>query len=189
MAQSANGEPLPRREERFLSPPAHRIALPPSVSPLRTRPKTYRAIVQLLADSGARFEKIAKLHRVSTHTVRAIRAREAVAIAERKQRLMSIFANAAEISAERMEELAGQAGLRDAGTTAGIAIDKFIALTADPTIHLEHIHKHVHAHFDAKQAFDELIRLTRKIAGEAPEALNETGDASQRGENAAQKAG
>jgi hypothetical protein len=43
---------------------------------------------------------------------------KAVAIAERKQRLMSIFANVAEISAERMEELAGQASLRDAGTTA-----------------------------------------------------------------------
>ena len=67
---------------------------------------------------------IAKLHRVSEHTVRAIRAREAQAIAERKQRLMSIFANVAEISAERMEELAGQASLRDAGTTAGIATDK-----------------------------------------------------------------
>ena len=64
---------------------------------LRTRPKTYRAIVRLLADPDAKIEHIAKLHRVSTHTVRAIRAREAVAIAERKQRLISIFGNVAEI--------------------------------------------------------------------------------------------
>jgi hypothetical protein len=42
---------------------------------LRTRPKTYRAIVQLLADPHASINQIAKLHRVSTHTVRAISAR------------------------------------------------------------------------------------------------------------------
>jgi len=40
---------------------------------------------------------------------------------------MSIFANIAEISAERMEELAGQASLRDSGITAGIATDKLLA--------------------------------------------------------------
>ena len=38
---------------------------------LRTRPKTYRAIVQLLADPHASVNQIAKFHRVSTHTVRA----------------------------------------------------------------------------------------------------------------------
>ena len=45
---------------------------------------------------------------------------------------MSIFANVAEISAERMEELAGEASLRDAGATAGIATDKLLALSSDP---------------------------------------------------------
>jgi hypothetical protein len=35
----------------------------------------------------------------------------------------------AEIAGERMEELAGKASLRDAGTTAGIATDKMLALT------------------------------------------------------------
>jgi transposase-like protein len=106
----------------------------------RTRPKTYRAIVRLLADPDAKIEHIAQRHRVSTHTVRAIRAREAVAIAERKQRLMSIFANVAEISAERMEELAGQASLRDAGTTAGIATDKLLALSGEPPVTIDHRH-------------------------------------------------
>jgi DNA-directed RNA polymerase specialized sigma24 family protein len=52
---------------------------------LRTRPKTYRAIVQLLAEPHASINQIAKLHRVSTHTVRAIRHREAQSIAERKK--------------------------------------------------------------------------------------------------------
>ena len=79
----------------------------------RTRPKTYRAIVKLLADPNAKVLQIAKLHRVSEHTVRAIREREAVALAERKQRLISIFGNVAEIAAEHMEEVAGGASLRD----------------------------------------------------------------------------
>src|SRR5439155_13731077 len=51
---------------------------------LRTRPKTYRAIAQLLAEPHASVNQIAKLHRVSTHTVRAIRYREAHGIAQRK---------------------------------------------------------------------------------------------------------
>ena len=42
---------------------------------------------------------------------------------------MSIFGNVAELGAERMEELAGKASLRDAGITAGIATDKLLALT------------------------------------------------------------
>jgi hypothetical protein len=92
----------------------------------RTRLKTYRAIVRLLAEPDAKIEHIAQRHRVSTHTVRAIREREAVAIAERKTRLMSIFANVAEISAERMEELAG--------VSAGIATDKLLALSGEPAL-------------------------------------------------------
>ena len=44
---------------------------------------------------------------------------------------MSIFGNVAEIAAERMEELAGRATLRDAGTTAGIATDKLLALLGE----------------------------------------------------------
>ena len=75
--------------------------------------------------------QIIKLCRVSEHTLRAVRDREAIPIAERKQRLMSIFGNVAELGAERMEELAGKASLRDAGTTAGIATDKLLALLGE----------------------------------------------------------
>ena len=68
---------------------------------LRTRSKTYRAIFRLLADPDAKIEHIAKLHRVSTHTVRAIRARESIAIAERKKTLVAMLANVAELGAGR----------------------------------------------------------------------------------------
>src|SRR5262249_22451658 len=93
---------------------------------------------------GATVMYIAKRHRVSEHTVRAIRAREADAIAERKQRLMLLYANVAELSAERMEELAGQANLKDAGGTAGIATDKLLALTSDPAVQQPNQHLHLH---------------------------------------------
>ena len=131
MSESQNGQsrPLSNGQGRFT---AERVA--------RTRPKTYRAIVQLLADPGATVMHIAKRHRVSEHTVRAIREREAVAIAERKQRLISVFGNVAEMSAERMEELCGKATLRDAGVSAGIATDKMLALTGQtPAVQIANI--------------------------------------------------
>jgi len=96
---------------------------------LRTRPKTYRAIVQLLADPHVSVNQIAKLHRVSTHTVRAIRYREAQTIAERKKTLAAMLANVAELGANRMEETIGKASFRDTAIGTGIAVDKMLALT------------------------------------------------------------
>src|SRR5882757_7487441 len=78
---------------------------------LRERPRVYQKVVELLAEPGISINQITKLCRVSEHTVRAVRDREAVSIAERKQRLTSIFGNVAEMAAERMEELAGTASL------------------------------------------------------------------------------
>jgi hypothetical protein len=133
MYEENNGQTLtPQNPEATQGFTAERV--------LRTRPKTYRAIVQLLADPHASVNQIAKFHRVSTHTVRAIRAREAKSIAERKQRLVSIFGNVAEMSAERMEELCGKACLRDAGISAGIATDKILALTGQmPAVNIANI--------------------------------------------------
>ena len=96
---------------------------------LRTRPKTYRAIVHLLAGPDATVMHIAKRHRVSEHTVRAIRAREAVEIAERKKQLVSILADVATLGSERMVATIGKAGLRDAAIGTGVAVDKMLALT------------------------------------------------------------
>jgi transposase-like protein len=107
---------------------------------LRTRPKTYRAIVQLLADPHASVNQIAKLHRVSTHTVRAIRARESIAIAERKKSLAAMLANVAELGAGRMEETISKASLRDATIGTGIAVDTMLALTGQtPALQIANI--------------------------------------------------
>lgn len=56
---------------------------------------------------------------------------------------MSIFGNVAEIAAEPMEELAETASLRDAGTTAGIATDKLLALSSNPQANQQHLHEHL----------------------------------------------
>ena len=95
----------------------------------RTRAKTYRKAVQLLADPTWSVLQISKTLRVSEHTVRAIRQREAQSIAERKKTLAAMLANVAELGAERMEATIGKASLRDAAIGTGIAVDKMLALT------------------------------------------------------------
>ena len=124
---------------------------------LRERPRVYRKVVELLAEPGMSINQITKLCRVSEHTVRALRDREAISIAERKQRLASIFGNVAEMAAERMEELAGQASLRDAGTTAGIATDKLLALSSDPQASQQHLHVHLQR-VDLFKQFNDWVR-------------------------------
>jgi hypothetical protein len=52
---------------------------------LRTRPKTYRAIVRELAEPNASVNGISRRYRVSNHTVMGIREREAGSIAETKK--------------------------------------------------------------------------------------------------------
>jgi len=96
---------------------------------LRTRPKTYRKIVHLLADPNWSAIQISKACRVSEHTVRAIREREAKTIAERKKTLVALLANVAERGAERMEETIGKASFRETAIGTGIAVDKMLALT------------------------------------------------------------
>jgi transposase-like protein len=133
MIEPNNGQALtPQNSEAAQGFTAERV--------LRTRPKTYRAIVQLLADPGAAVMHIAKRHRVSEHTVRAIRARESIAIAERKKTLAAMLANVAELGAGRMEETIGKASLRDATIGTGVAVDKLLALTGQmPAVQIANI--------------------------------------------------
>ena len=134
---------------------------------LRERPRVYRKVVELLAEPGMSINQITKLCRVSEHTVRAVRDREGVSIAERKQRLMSIFGNVAEIAAERMEELAAQASLRDAGTTAGIATDKLLALSSDP---LSQGNNQLHVHLESVDVAKQFNNMFHQLQTSALEA-------------------
>ena len=107
---------------------------------LRTRPKTYRKAVQLLADPNWSVLQISKSLRLSEHTVRAIREREAQDIADRKKSLAAMLANVAELGAGRMEETVGKVGCRDAAIVTGIATDKMLALTGQtPAVQIANI--------------------------------------------------
>ena len=133
---------------------------------LRTRPRTYRAIVQLLADPHASVNQIAKLHRVSTHTVRAIRHREAQSIAERKKTLAAMLANVAELGAGRMEQTIGKASLRDAAIGTGIAVDKMLALTGQmPAVQIANVIMPSEAdREERRQLHDKLDAIARRLA-------------------------
>ena len=128
MSEPSNGEVLRLPQDKQHLPNGHQARYT-AETVLRTRPKTYRKAVQLLADPNWSALQISKSLRLSEHTVRAIRAREAQDIAERKKSLAAMLANVAELGAGRMEETVGKVGCRDAAIVTGIATDKMLALT------------------------------------------------------------
>ena len=129
MSEPNNGQALSLPQHKQRLPNGHQARYT-AETVLRTRPKTYRKIVHLLADPNWSVLQISKNCRVSEHTVRAIRKREAQDIAERKKTLAVMLANVAELGAERMEETVGKAGCRDDAIVTGIATDKMLALQA-----------------------------------------------------------
>jgi transposase-like protein len=128
MSEPNNDQVLSLKDNRLLAPKGSQARYTGELL-LRTRPKTYRAIVRELAEPNASVNGIARGYRVSNHTVMGIREREAKSIAERKKHLVSILADVATVGAERMSEKIGKASLRDAAIGTGIAVDKMLALT------------------------------------------------------------
>ena len=175
MIESGNGRSHPEREQ---SKPKGRFT---GERFLRERPRVYRKVVELLAEPDMSINQITKQCRVSEHTARAVRDREAVSIAERKQRLISIFGNVAEIAAERMEELAGTASLRDAGTTAGIATDKLLALSSDPFSQANQ--QHLHVHLDKVDIIGQFNQAMHKLQSSALEAKDTAAKALPSGQD------
>jgi hypothetical protein len=139
MIDSSNGQVLPLPQHKQHLPNGHQTRYT-AETVLRTRPKTYRKIVHLLADPHWSVLQISKTCRVSEHTVRAIREREAQDIADRKKTLAVMLANVAELGAGRMEETVGKVGCRDAAIVTGIATDKMLALTGQtPALQIANI--------------------------------------------------
>ena len=67
-----------------------------------------------------------------------------------------------------MEELAGQASLRDAGTTAGIATDKLLALSGEPALTIQH--DLTLRPFNANDLYERLAQLQASIKSKTIEA-------------------
>ena len=100
MSQPNNGQAISLPQIKQHLPNGHQARYT-AETVLRTRPKTYRKAVQLLADPNWSALQISKSLRLSEHTVRAIRTREAQDIAERKKSLVAMLANVAELGAGR----------------------------------------------------------------------------------------
>lgn len=94
---------------------------------LRTRPKTYRKVVDLLS-RGESVLYISKECKVSRMTVDAISERHAADISQRKNELVSMVTDIAHIGAARVADTIGKASTRDAVIGMGVAIDKTLAL-------------------------------------------------------------
>jgi hypothetical protein len=139
MNEPNNGQALSPKDNRLLAPKGSQTRYTGEIL-LRTRPKTYRAIVRELAEPNASVNGISRRYRVSNHTVMGIREREAKSIAERKKQLVSILADVATVGAERMSEKIGKASLRDAAIGTGIAVDKMLALTGQlPSVQIANL--------------------------------------------------
>ena len=95
---------------------------------LRTRPRTYRKVVALLADPDWSVVRIAQACKVSENTIAAVRLREASTIEERKKILTSVLVDVATCGAEQMERKIGRGSLRDVTVATGVATDKVLAL-------------------------------------------------------------
>src|SRR5215469_9396389 len=164
MVEPANVQALALQDKRLLPKGDQRRYTAETV--LRTRPKTYRKIVNLLADPNWSAIQISKVCRVSEHTVRAIREREAKTIAERKNTLAAMLATVAELGASRMEETIGKAKLRDAAIGTGIAVDKMLALTGQaPAVAVQVVMptpEEREARRRSHHALDEITRLLHK---------------------------
>jgi hypothetical protein len=139
MIEPNNGQSLSPKDNRLLAPKGSQARYTGELL-LRTRPKTYGAIVRELAEPNASVNGIARGYRVSNHTVMGIREREAKSIAERKKHLVSLLADVATVGAERMSEKIGKASLRDAAIGTGVAVDKMLALTGQtPSLQIANI--------------------------------------------------
>jgi creatinine amidohydrolase/Fe(II)-dependent formamide hydrolase-like protein len=138
----------------------------------RTRPKTYRKVVELLA-SGVGIKKVGKLLKVSEHTVNAVKIREAATIEIQKKSLASIFYNVATTAGERMEELAGKASLRDATVAAGVSTDKMLALIGQlPSVQVAVVNMpSAEEREERKRMHDALDAIARSLKERTPDII------------------
>jgi len=98
----------------------------------RDRPEVYAEIVQLLA-CGTRLNWIARYCRVSRHTIRAVRERDAVSIAQVQLRLAFKSSLIAEAAMDRIREAleADKVPLKLLIMIANKSTDMFLKLTRD----------------------------------------------------------
>ena len=128
MIEPNNGHALSTtRDNRLLAPKGSQARYTGEVL-LRTRPRTYRKVVALLADPDWSAIRIAQACKVSENTIAAVKLREAETIEARKKTLTSVLVDVATLGAEQMERKIGRSSLRDATIATGVSVDKVLAL-------------------------------------------------------------
>jgi hypothetical protein len=104
------------------------------------RSETYRRVMELLAEPREQvpYDHICRLLRVSEHTVKAIERAESASVAERKQRLFAKALRIANKAADRIEDQVDGANIAQATVALGVATEKALLLSGDPTLRIEH---------------------------------------------------
>ena len=125
--EANNDQALSPKDNRLLAPKGSQARYTGEVL-LRTRPRTYRKVVALLADPDWSAIRIAQACKVSENTIAAVKLREAETIEARKKTLTSVLVDVATLGAEQMERKIGRSSLRDATIATGVSVDKVLAL-------------------------------------------------------------
>ena len=133
MSQPNNGQSLSPKDNRLLAPKGSQARYTGEVL-LRTRPRTYRKVVALLADPDWSAIRIAQACKVSENTIAAVKLREAETIEARKKTLTSVLVDVATLGAEQMERKIGRSSLRDATIATGVSVDKVLALQGQSSV-------------------------------------------------------
>ena len=133
MSEPNNGQALATKDKRLLAPKGSQARYTREVL-LRTRPRTYRKVVALLADPDWSAIRIAQACKVSENTIAAVKLREAETIEARKKTLTSVLVDVATLGAEQMERKIGGSSLRDATIATGVSVDKVLALQGQSPI-------------------------------------------------------
>ena len=133
MSEPNNGHAVSPKDNRLLAPKGSQARYTGEVL-LRTRPRTYRKVVALLADPDRSAIRIAQACKVSENTIAAVKLREAETIEARKKTLTSVLVDVATLGAEQMERKIGRSSLRDATIATGVSVDKVLALQGQSPI-------------------------------------------------------
>jgi hypothetical protein len=103
----------------------------------RDKPELYRAIVVLGAEPGMSIRRICKITHCADETVKAVLAREPVAVGAHKKQLLGEGRLVQRASLERLSELSPTMSAKDAALTFGIVTDKIELLSGGVTSRVE----------------------------------------------------
>jgi hypothetical protein len=133
MAESRNGQSQSKPDQ-----PQPKPARYTAERVLRERPETYRKVALLLAEprEHVSYNQIKRICHVNFDTIKAIERNEAIPIGERKQALLKSAMRVAELSVERMEQLAPTANISQATIAFGVATEKMLLLSGENTANI-----------------------------------------------------